>query len=152
MKKFKAETFDLDLELTLLDGTTAELKPKIPLNANGVEMILAGWKSLENRYFSEAALAKNAERKRQEKLRAIEEGECAGGQDEPDESANLLPFKLSASRLAFVYDKPTEWFLENFFANALSEITAYIIETITGAKKKSVNSNPLPSSTDSESE
>ncbi len=152
MKKFKAEMLDLDLELTLLNGTTEELKPKIPLNANGVEMLLTNWKALENKYFDEAAQAKNAERKRQEKLRAIEEGENVGGQDERDESASLLPFKLAASRLAFLYNKSTEWFLENFFSDALTEITTYIIETITGAKKKSANSNPLPSSEDSESE
>jgi len=151
VKKFKAETLDLDLELTLLDGTVEEVKPKIPLNANGVEQLLAGWKVLENTYFSEAALAKNAERKRQEKLKAIEEGEDPEASG-PDESTNMLPFKLSATRLAFVYDKPAEWWLENFFSDALSEITIYIIETITGAKKKSTNSNQSQNSDDSGSE
>ena len=152
MKKFKAAALDLDMELTLLDGTVTELHPKIPLNANGVEMILKGWKSLENKYFDEAARVKARLKKRGEKLKAIEKGEDINEENEQVEDAGLLPFKLSASRLALVYDKPAAWFLENFFAETLTEITTYIIETITGSKKKSMNSNQSPGSVDSESE
>ena len=135
MKIFEAKVFDLDLELTMLNGDIAKLQPKKLPSSSNVDFILNAWKKLEENFHDNEVLEEIFLKKRDESLK---NGEVPSGKDRIERH----PFDLVSARLAFVYDKPKEWFADNFHIGTLNQVTKYISEEMTGFKKNSANSTP----------
>jgi len=133
MKTFSAQAFDLDLELTMLNGETVELKPKELPSAGNVERILMLWRKLEEVFKDTEIQFDIATKKREEDIKNGKKVESIG-------DSNKLTFDLVAARLSIVYDKPKDWFMNNFHIDTLNKITEYISMEMTGFKKKSLNS------------
>lgn len=110
MQSFTAETIDIDLELTTLDGEKISLAPKIVLNAKVVTGLFKEWDLLE--------------KNRKEK----------GSQFEI--------FEVQAIELAGIYDKPKEWWLENFDISTLNKILTFVAEALAKVKKNTPSSKP----------
>jgi len=51
-------------------------------------------------------------------------------------------FETQAIELAGVYDKPKEWWLENFTIRTLDEILSHVAQTLAKVKKNTPNSKP----------
>ena len=117
-KSFKAETVEIDLELTTLEAnrkakdegsepevTKLSLKIGLVLSADKVTSIVREWTTLE-------------------KKREEDKG---------------IVFEVMATELAMLYDRPKEWWLENFDTNTLNEILKHVAREIARVKKSTKN-------------
>lgn len=106
--KFKANKTDLDLELTLLDGTEILIEYKEALNAAKAQEMLTNFINMEDTFATQ-------NKKKQ---------------------YSVMPFDQVAIILSTVYDKDREWWVNNFDGATLHEIYMHVLSEIKGLKKK----------------
>ena len=119
--KFTAKKIDLELELTTLDGKEEKLNVVGPINTKKCISIMEQWGKIEDDHNAIVKKNKELEEEGKEPLKI------------------KFPYEVLAIQLALVYDKPKEWFMDNFEPQVLLEIVTHVADSIKIAKKKLKN-------------
>ena len=120
MKSFVAERVEIDLELTTLEeATRAEIDGDKP-----VPILLAIKPTLVLSATKVTSIVK----------------EWTVLEDKRKEEGEVVPFDVMAVELAMLYDKPKEWWLDNFNTNTLNNILMHVAGELAGVKKSSKSS------------
>ena len=160
--KFKAEAADLDLELTLLSktvdgecvpGEVILLSPKLLMNVKNVERIVRDWSLLEKKRKPKKKKPKAEKDAGKNSAKAVIDYLDAEAEDKADDEDEVdFPFETIAIELSMVYDRPKEWWLENFDISTLNDIMKFVGQGIANVKKKPGKSKQSSRSDTTESE
>ena len=109
--EFVVKKIDLDLDLTLLDGTVHKFEPRVPTDLRSLLAMVKRWDKVN------------------------EVNDAKGTKDEKEVNEKVTPFELFADRFVELYGQTADWWLDNCNAETMTSIAKYVNRTIGGVKK-----------------